>query len=383
MKRSLLLCFRPGIVGLAAGLFLSCGKASELPPGFSLDGEAAPLLRFLGELESLDGTPLAKLAGTTRRRLAGCARIQGRSADQDLRSLAGSLRCAEEGSPSPLASLRGDSQVVWSLETGTRRHLVGRAHLAEDGGVTLSAELPVLPSEDPLSLLMPSAEAPGPTRLSSRGALVQGRFKADQGLDLGRFMTDDEQVEGLFQLKSQILTSLLLEGSWELALYEPADGEMMPPLALAVDVAHRQAAEAAVKAYVSEVEKAWGFVATPLALDRYQGACLTDVKVLPELAPCYLMTEDALVLGWNRESLEKALAGEPSAELADQSRLVVELGALPRADALLTASLHERLGIGEDSTSPVGYPWKRLTLAGRRDGERYRIEGRLEPGERP
>lgn len=383
MKRPRLRSFRPGIVGIAAGLAFACGDTPDLPPGFFLDGEAAPIVRFLGDLEALDGTPLAKLAGSARRRLDGCDRVRGQTAERDLESLAESLRCAEDGDPAPAIWEAGDAppQVVWSLETRTGRHLVGGARFADDGTVTFSAELPVLPPEDPLSLLMPSAEEPGPTRLSPDGALIQGRFKADQGLDLARLVPDDEQVEGLFQLKSQVLAGLLLEGSWELALYEPAEGELMPPLALAVDFTHRKAAEAAWQTYVREVERVWGFVAAPFALDRYEGACLTEVRVLPELAPCYLFTDDALVLGWNRESLEKALGGEPSAEHAGRSRLVVELGGLPRADTRLTASLRQRLGAADERPEPIAYPWRRLVLAGRRDGDRYRLEGRLEAEE--
>lgn len=379
MNRPHLRSFRWGIVVLAAGVASSCGEASNLPPGFSLDGEGPPVLRFLGQLESLEGTPLAKRAGVLRRRLASCRRIQGHT--EDLRNLAAALDCADEGAASPIESSLGKGQVVWSLEIEAGHHLTGEARFGDDGSVTLSAEMPVLPRKDLLALLLPGADEPGPTLLSRRDALLQGRFKADQGLDPSRFLPEDEQVEGLFQLKSQILTDLLLEGSWELALYEPAEGDLMPPLALAVGFTQKKAAETAWNAYLREVEKAWGFVPVPLSLDRYDGACLNEIRVLPELAPCYLVTDGALVLGWNRESLQKAFGGEPSDELADHSRLVVELAALPGADSRLTASLRERLGVSEDSPTPVEYPWKRLVLAGRREGSRYLLEGRLEPGE--
>jgi hypothetical protein len=382
MNRPLLRFFGPGIAVLAASLSLSCGGASDLPPGFFLDGEAAPILRFLGDLESLEGTPLARLAATVRRRLGECERIRGQAGEGDLRSLAEALQCAGRGSPSPFPSLAGEAQVVWSLEIAPRRHLIGQGRRDDDGAVTLAAELPALSREDALSLLLPSADEPGPTLLSRRGALVQGRFKADRGLDLARYFSDDEQVVGLFQLKSQILAGLLLEGSWELALYEPAEGELMPPLALAVDFTRKSAAETAWNAYLREVEKQWGFVAVPFSLGRYEAACLPDVRVLPELAPCYAFAEEALVLGWNRMSLEKALGGEPSEELADRSRLVVELGALPRADSRLTAALRERLGAAGEKPSPIEYPWNRLVLSGRRQGDRYLVEGRLETEKR-
>ena len=363
------------LVLLLFGLLLNCSRAPELPTGLVLSGEAAPLLRFLEQLASLEGTPLAELAQSTRQRLEGCRHVRGTG--EDLHGLAASIECDNTPTTSVLEALREDAHLVWSLQLAEGRHLIGRGRLEDDSSASFSAELPRLPGEAPLALLLPSADAPGPTLLSREEALVQARLKADRGFDLSRLLPEEEQVKGLFQLKSRIFSGLVLEGSWEVVVYTPEEGELIPPMAAAIEFTRRSAAEKAWNDYLQEVENAWGFVPEPITLGPHAGACVNEVRVLPGLAPCYVLTERALVLGWNRAALDQALGGTPATELSDQSRLVVELEHLPQADALLTHSLRERLGAEAETTEPVAYPWRRLTLSGRREAGRYLIEGRL------
>ena len=100
-----------------------------------------------------------------------------------------------------------------------------------------------------------------------------------------------------------------------------------------------------------------------------QGACLLDLALLPELAPCYVASERALVFGWNPDSLRRALAaGSRRAEAG----IVVELARLPEADA--------RLSGGEAPAAPQRWPWRRLRADGARAGDTLRVRVVLEAG---
>lgn len=359
---------------------MACDRGPEYPSGVFLAGDTRPFLAFLEQLESLEGTPLANLAQVTRERLQGCPQekqiFQGRTDSKTLRGLAESLKCSVDDLP---IDRPAGSDIVWGIELAPRRHLVGQGSFDDDGTVTLTAALPDLPSGHPANLFLPSADAPGPTLLSRHGTLIHGRFKADHGLDLARLLPEDEQVEGLFQLKSRLFSGLALEGTWEIALYESQDDELIPPVVLAVEYSHRGAAEMAWNTYLRDIENAWGFVPTPITLEAGSGACLTEVKVLPGLAPCYVLTPRALVIAWHQAALERALNGEPSIELAEQSRLLVELDRLPESDVRLTAAIRHRLGETRQARPPLVYPWHRLTVAGHRRGGRYQLEAKLYP----
>ena len=72
------------------------------------------------------------------------------------------------------------------------------------------------------------------------------------------------------------------------------------------------------------------------ALGAAAGACLRDLNVLPELAPCYVATERALVIGWNEASLTPALAtraaSAPDGASASGSA-VIDFARFAQADA--------------------------------------------------
>jgi hypothetical protein len=106
-----------------------------------------------------------------------------------------------------------------------------------------------------------------------------------------------------------------------------------------------------------------------------RGACLLDLKLLPDLAPCYVATERALVAGWNPASLRLALGGEtpPPDGLAGPGALVLDLTRVEEADALLRA----RLPAGSVLLPPQAWPWRRLSLSGARARDGIHLELRL------
>jgi hypothetical protein len=118
-------------------------------------------------------------------------------------------------------------------------------------------------------------------------------------------------------------------------------------------------AEAAAARFLDELEAAWPMRRAPFALGGAAGACLPDLRLLPGLAPCYVATERALVVGWSEASLRKALDGSAPA-LPDAGGLVAELERLPAADARIAAP---ELPLGAPA-----WPWRRLVAEPRHAG---------------
>lgn len=364
-------------------LLVQCRPREKLPSGFFLAGDPGVFRAMLEEIQELRRTPAAATAGGIRESLEGCeGSFEALAPSGDPTALSESLRCLD-GRPlrTELESVREGADLVAGLEIEGGNRLLARATRGTDTSWTVVVEVGDLPRDHPLRFLLPGSEAPGPTVLSVHDALLQGRFSADHGLDISRWIPEDEQVEALYRLNARIFSQLVLSGSWELAVYTPREGDLLAPIALAFDVENRAAAVAAWQEYLREVQRSWGFVPVPIAIEGREGACLNDLRVLPGLAPCYVFSDRALILGWNRATLERALRPEPGTELASESRLVVELSALPPADRTLTESLLALRGDPDRSDSSEGsasaFPWDRLTVAGRRIGSRYRLEARL------
>jgi hypothetical protein len=150
-----------------------------------------------------------------------------------------------------------------------------------------------------------------------------------------------------------VFSAAVLDGTWEIALYLPADGEHLPRAALALGIRHSAVAQAAAESFLDEVESAWPLQRSPFAIGSAPGACLRDLRVLPGLAPCYVATERALVVGWSDASLHKALDGSTPA-LPASGGLVANLARLPTADA--------RIAAPELPSGVAAWPWRRLVV---------------------
>jgi hypothetical protein len=133
--------------------------------------------------------------------------------------------------------------------------------------------------------------------------------------------------------------------------------------------------------FVADLQAAWPVRRSDFAVGAAEGACLLDMNLLPDLAPCYVATEGALVVGWNPASVRMALgvaergpraAGAPH----PGAGLTLSLERFPEADARFA-----RLAPPNVSLPPIGvYPWRRLNADGVREGDAVRVRIRLEGG---
>jgi hypothetical protein len=354
---------RAALVALAlAGL--ACERAPEpaasWPAGAVLVGRSAALSDLLAKLSQLEGTPLGREARAWSAALPGCEWIEAHAEQASLAALRAGLRCADPAGPlSAVHRDRGERDLVfgWPLGEGSA---LGSAAVSAAGDLDLRVALPGDAFRGPRALLRPGDAAPGPPVLGGGDALLHARLRPADGIDLASLVESGGQGETLFALKSRLFGAAILDGTWELALYLPGEGESLPRAALALGTRERGAAVAAATTFLDEIEARWPVHRAPFALGAASGACLPELRMLPGLSPCWVATERALVVGWNAASLRKALDGSPPG-LPDAGGLVAEFGRLPLADARMAAPALPLMGARS-------WPWSRLVAEPMRAG---------------
>jgi hypothetical protein len=260
--------------------------------------------------------------------------------------------------------------------------MLGSGEVGEGGALAVTLLLPSDALEGPAGFLLPGSEPAGPPVLSTREQLLHARVRAGVRLDLASFVPPGSQAASLFHLESALFSGLVLDDTWEAAVYPPEDGRAAPRLALALGVRDRTAAIAAIESFLEKIRESWPVQRSAFSLGSASGACLLDLNLLPDLAPCYLATGRALVAGWNPASLQWALGdadGDPQVLIGagGPGALVLDLARVEQADARLRA----RLPAGAVLLPQPAYPWGRLSLRGERGRHGVRLELRLDAKE--
>jgi hypothetical protein len=353
---------RAALLALALGAGACAREATApatWPPGALLVGRSSALASLAERLERIEGTPLAREAAAWREALPGCEVVEVQAPQASLASLRAGLRCADASGPLAVVHRdRGEHALAFAWPIGDER-VTGHLDLLPDGDLDLRFEVPGGAFAGPRALLRPGAAEPGPAVLGGDDALLHARLRPEGGIDLPALLAQGSQADQLFALRSRLFSAAILDGTWELALYLPAENERLPRAALALGIRHAEAARAAADRFLDEIETHWPLRRTPFALGDARGACLPELRVLPGLAPCYVATDRALVVGWSETSLRKALDGSAPA-LPESGGLVADLARLPAADARLAAP-----------ELPVGtsvWPWRRLVAEPRHAG---------------
>jgi hypothetical protein len=213
--------------------------------------------------------------------------------------------------------------------------------------------------------------------LSDAGVLLHARVRPEGGLDIASLVPRDSQADQLFHLKSGLFAGAVLDGTWEIAVYPPEAGGAVPPAALAIGTSLRSPAVAAMEDFLAEITAAWPVQRRDFALGDAEGACLPDLNLLPELAPCYVATDAALVVGWNAASLRRALAQGAGGAVDPRNpaaELHVDLARMALADRRLAGEGGAREG------APGALPWRRLVADGETEGDAVRLRVELSGG---
>lgn len=356
---------------LLASLFelTGCHRAAPSDPRLrepvvSIEGPA--LVRLLERLVLLDGTPAGEHAERLLVRARACDELFGHfssipdspspdgdfdadadadfNADADAhvdersaRSTGAGLDCGERSArDEDLAAFARDRRAgadgFLSWPVGDDGHLALRIEVDPHGGLRLDGALEAPSQIGALRLFLPADAAPAPAVIGSDTALVHLRIRPQGGLGLAELLPSGGQADRLFALKGRLLEGALLRGTWELAFLPPApDGDR--PLAVAA-LHHRNAAalEEALDEALTQLEATWPIRRTPRAFlmdtgltgtgEPLTGGCFLELPILPELAPCWVVTPQAFVIGYRGEAVEQALmppavSSPPREDVAD------------------------------------------------------------------
>ncbi|MEZ4355397.1 MAG: hypothetical protein R3F16_17275 [Myxococcota bacterium] len=393
--------FRRGLVATALSL-ASAGCGPSEPPD-PLAGErlvlfdAADADRLLERSARLEGTPLGRHSRALLDRARVCETLWGRFSTEDGEGLEGgasdrrdrdemdALACApvsEGAGPDPrdppsdrtmralALARRGDHSGWLTWPVGDDGQLELLIDIDARGGLEIEGWL--VPPTDPgaLALLLPDEAPPAASVLTPTATLLHLRMRPAGGLDLARLVPSGGQADRLFGLRGRLLEGALLAGTWELAFVAPPPGAGDTPPRAVIALHHRLATpiEHAVDELLARLEETWPIHHAPHVVTgadgvAREGACFDALPLLPDLAPCWVVTDRALVLAYDAPSLDRALgapavaAAPPSGGISAASAighgLEVHLDRFARVDRVL---------LGEPSTGRPSDLYERLSL---------------------
>jgi hypothetical protein len=361
---------------LALALLCACsGGEPQAPPepaGLLVVARTPGFARLLEQLASMAGTPLAREARGLAEVLPPCGVVEARSADGTLGGLRDNLVCASPRSAlSRLHTELGSATIAFAAPERHGVRARGRISIDSRDQGEVEITIPNGLARGAAAMLLPGGDAPGPAVLSGTDTLLHARLRPGSGLDLSGLVPDGGQGDRMFRLKSRLFVGAVLDGTWEAAVYLPAEGSTMPRAALALGFRSRAPATAAADEFVGQLEKTWSIRRAPFETAGSRGACLPELRILPDFAPCYVATDRALVIGWNPVSVTKALDGHVGA-LGRTGGVIVELGRFPEADARMA----EAAGVPMEALAPG--PWSRVRAFGRTREEGVELRLHLE-----
>lgn len=394
-------CARPrrvrvvlGLLAVLSCLSASCGAPQRQPEPLLLSGSTAALGAALEHCAAFSGGALPRRCARAAERLGQltCPRVEASCADESCDLLA-ALQCEGGDSSSDLANETAGAQVLESFSLRGPLWLGGKGAVeialqATVDAESLSAELELEPGTRGTPDWFRRLPRATPERnwLSGTGAVLHARWFSPAGFGLEEALSRDEQRDGrgargatsgagdsgalrsmgerLYGLRNELFSRTVLDGKVELVVYPPREEGEFPEVTLAVGTRLRAMASAAMESYLDEMQLRWPFRRSPLRMETWIGTCVTDLRMLPELAPCYVATDQALVVGWNRSSLERALGA--TAPRGAESRVSSQLSASVADDGDLVAHRRASTARGADLVPIATLDFERLALANRR-----------------
>lgn len=346
-------------VAALAALGAACPRAPEVPPpdGAALYATGDATRALLAAAAQVEGSQLALRARAQGEALKGCQLVAGQG--PSFAELLEALACAEEA-PAWVESARAlaPGQGILLALGDSEGRLIADVEV-QGASLTVVARFRERPTRGPATLFVPADDSAGPAVLSAKGALIHGRLRVNGGIDIAAMTPKDSQAAELFGLQAELLSSAVLAGTWEVALYAPDEKRrVLPPIAVALGVRSRAAAERALEGFLEQLRQQWPVQPTQATVAGRPATCLPNVRILPELSPCAVILDDAVVIGWNPDALAFALDAAGAATPLDGAR--VALAELPAAD--------ERLARARPAKAlAVQLPWSSLVVEPLRD----------------
>jgi len=335
-------------------------------PSVHFDGDA--LAHVLSTAAKLEGTPLGEAALRSLESIGDCETAFGVArADGSGVPALPTLDCLDGVSErdrrhTEWASARRGSAAGWmTWPLGTDGHVEARFDLDASGNLVATGRVTPPGDRSVLAMFWPDEAAPAASVLDASRVLVHAHAHPEAGLGLARFLPEGGQADQLFALKGRLLEGALLTGTWEFAFVTPSDDGVRPLPVAALH--HRGAApiRAALDEALTQLEATWPIERSPhpFALADgvvIEGGCYADLPLLPELSPCWAVTETAVLIGYRAAAVDAAMgrphvASAPIPAAPSGTRFAIDLQGLDRLDrraeadppGITPGSLFERL----------------------------------------
>lgn len=322
-----------------------------LPPGFLFNGPGSQIDPLLQRLASMTTTPIGEAATGVRARLAGCERVSGHGTDPV--AFITSLSCS---TTTPTTTTT--EAATWALPAVGGQRFVGAGAVDEDGTVRLTGTLqPSNAGEAAFAL----DEAPPTTSILRPGKrAVWAHVRVDGDFDPTRLMpASGGQADDLFAVNSTLALRGLTTGEIELGLFPPQTERSFPVSVVAVGIRTQAGAKAVLASLVERLEQRWSTKAHDAIIAGRPGTCLPEVNILPDFAPCALVTDDDLIIGWNAYALEVGLADSGEVVPVSAHQIAFDFTRFVEADGQLERALAQGRPVLKQP-----YPWStfRLTI---------------------
>jgi hypothetical protein len=371
---------------LVAAIILLCAPLTgcnqrpaveTLPQALVLFGKTQEFIAFLNSVKIFENSPLTTFIADFADQLANCKEFELVCNSFDACTLADNTGCrGSHQQLTPVLPLLGEADWMLSSDLATQQRITAWGSAGSNNSYEVTAELRLHSKPGPISLLIPAAEAPARAALAEENSLIHFLIRPDGGLSLDPFITAESMGSKLFQLKSELFLATTLEGTWEGAFYSPAQDDLIPPMALALHTSDRNRAVQAMEEFISQLMNGWPIRRSPYSVSRWSGACISNLRVMPGLAPCYVATDRSLIIGWNPTSIEQALAQSTEDRLsATASSALIAFDRIAKADVTLGDSSMD------DVSGPESfYSWTTALISGQRVGELFQLKLELSAG---
>ncbi len=356
------------LLAMAWALLVGCTQddpLASLPEGFWVVGSARALAPTFEAARAWSGTNLAAAALPLATATAACpdtVLIGGATLEGGLKVV-----CEVPDTVAVLGKLAEGHAGAFVLPGPPGARGSGTLDVAENGSLSVQADLPFPASGSAWDLVLPAGEPPGPNVLPVEGALVHAHVRQHRVADVASLVGGSGEGGDVFMMQADLFAATVLSGSWEFAMWPAGEGGAVPQAALSIGVRSEEVAARAAAEYVSSLSARWPLAAQPQEVGGLPATCLGGLKLLPELAPCWAPARGSLVVGWNAASLGRALA--PSSSSSEASGVVVDFKSFSAVDSALTQTF------APAGTSPPddSYPWGRVHLSGARRDDRLEL----------
>lgn len=338
-------------------LLIACAEAvdEDAPPAVGFVAVEAGAANLEACLSAFPESPAHALGEAWQ--AAPCAGVRSATWNEEG---PGDFVCAAPSAE--IEAWRRHAVVAFATPPSAAGQLAGRITALTTGGFHVEVRAPAPDSGSPLRLLVPADEGRATPLLSNKEAAFRVRMQTEDGIDIAAMIPPGSQGAELFGLKSALLSGAVLDGSWELGVYPPEAGAVMPRMVLGLGV-RALTADSALDSFMEQLRAQWSVRRAPITTPGWKGECVSGLKLMPDFEPCYLRKDDILVIGWNRSSAEHGAADE-GRPAQSPNGLSVDFAVLEKADAALAEGADSRWLV-----PAIRYPLGRIDLALRRNGE--------------